>query len=159
VKYKVVSGVSHLKYTCAYSVYGFHFCVYIHTLLCIQYSIYNNTIILYGRSSQEMEDSRLKDYHVGVKEEYLLPPPAAPESSTAGAGYVRDARDEHDKSTGKKRPRDEKINPEDRLCSQTMKGNPCPYGAECRYRYFLNTRYTMFRINYGCINVRSVMTF
>lgn len=77
-----------------------------------------------------MEESRLRDYHVAVKEEFLLPLPAP--SVPSGAGYVRD---DNDKSSGKKRPRDDKIAPEGRLCSQIMKGNLCPYGSECHYRY------------------------
>lgn len=68
----------------------------------------------------------LEPYFVGVKSEYLIsnPPPIA-----------NSYPDQLNTSNGsKKRRRDDKISPEERICQQTIQGNICPFGNSCKYR-------------------------
>jgi tRNA-dihydrouridine synthase 3 len=80
-----------------------------------------------------MAESCLESFYVGVSSDYLifsspsnpLPPIASsyPEQlSETSAGR-------------KKRPRDNQVNPEDRICQQTKKGAVCPFGDQCKYSH------------------------
>lgn len=69
------------------------------------------------------------DYMVIVNPEYLLPATATQTS--------QDSRDEQGGEAQKgsnKRPRDYRPNGLEKLCGQSRKGEPCPFGDACRFR-------------------------
>ena len=78
----------------------------------------------------------LPDYFVGVQQEYLIS--RSTESARRGNCDGNHPKDSTDPPKGKKRARDEKYAPEDRLCLQIQRGNVCPFGDQCHYRYDLH---------------------
>lgn len=68
----------------------------------------------------------LDSYFVGVKSEYLLE--SIPHIANSYPEQLNQI------NGNKKRRRDNKVSPEERICQQTLRGNICPFGDSCKYR-------------------------
>ena len=92
--------------------------------------------------TEEAEDNaqQLQLFHVAVLPQFLIPRDQIRAAAVSSSEQKTEGEsDEKKRGRNKKRPRDAKEKDEDKLCLAVARGEPCPFGDNCKFDHDIKT--------------------